>query len=242
MSLLWAKVPGIQPEAMAWVHRYEQDKNKYTPISVRKAGYAGIVGDSERDAELNEGHHGDDEFDEDLYDEAAPEPTHEEHAHYEEHGEYPDSYYERHDEAYSRALQKKKDEDRYDHDDPELMHFIGEHGDDAPLWQSKGHLGKVDIKNRPVYATQTHVAQEHLDRYKNDPHSISWHQQIMGEHAGAGYHGTEHPMFVTHQGRLHTIEGHHRVANALMSGEPHVHGWHFDLDKHPEYGHDEDYR
>lgn len=249
MSLLWTRTP-VMPEAirrkgMAWNQR--PDEEPKTPISVRKAGYAGVVGDQdwqdqEREMRGDDGH---DDFDDDLYDASAPEPTEHERRHYEEHGEYPEDYFERHDEAYGEAKakrdQEKADEDRLDHDDPALMNFVGEHGSNHALWQHRGTLGMINIKDRPVYATQTHVAKEHLDRYKNDPDAMSYDMERRGgtPRPGGLYHGDEYPMLVTHQGRLHVTEGHHRVANALMNGEPKIHAWHFNLDQHPEYDSDE---
>lgn len=58
----------------------------------------------------------------------------------------------------------------------------------------------------------------------------------------AHYLGDESPMFVTHQGRLHCTEGHHRVAAALQRGDTHIVGWHYDGDKHglPRYDEDGD--
>lgn len=245
MSLLWHRTPvmpsALRRKAMAW-HQDPKDPHM-TPISVRHAGYAGVVGDQSWEDEMHGGHGHDpygDDFDEDLYNESTPEMTHEERQHYEEHGEPPEDYYERHDQAYGEAMDKKRRENNLDIDDPALMSFTGEHGSNSHLWQHHGTLGMVNIKDEPVWATQTHVAKEHLDRYKDNPHDMSWHQQMHGTFPGREqYHGDEYPMFVTHQGRLHVTEGHHRVANALMNGEPKIHAWHFNLDAHPEYDPDE---
>lgn len=234
----------LRHTAMAWENR-QDGINPAHAKSVRHAGYAGYVGDSERDEEL--GHSRDhDEFDEDLYDQTSPEPTHEEQRHYDKHGEYPDSHYERHDQAYQEALDKKQQENEPDHDDPELHEFIGEHGDNSKLWHEKATLGKVSLTG-PVYATQSHVNQEHIDRYRADPGGESHQMQsneryrkVREEHP---YLADKHPMFVTHQGRLHVTDGHHRVAAALQDGKKSIVGWHYDGDKHglPGYEDDEDW-
>lgn len=206
--------------------------------SVRDAGYAGYVGDSERDEELGHGGYGghEDEFDDDLWDHVAPHPTHEEKRHMDEHGEYPDSYHERHDEAYGEAQHRKAQEDEMDHDDPDLHHFIGEHGSNSALWKEKGTFGKINIKDQPVYATQSHVNQQHIDHYTASPGDISHSMRNTPgygqRHAQDPYLADEHPMFVTHEGRLHVTDGHHRVAAALQSGQKHIMGWHYDGDKH----------
>jgi hypothetical protein len=228
---------------MAWRNQDSGDKRVYHPVSVRKAGYAGIVGDQDLEAEMRE-EDPREGFDEDLYDETSPEPTSEERAHYEEHGEHPESYYERHDQAYAEAMQKKADESRLDHDDPGLMHFVVNHGSNTKLWHDYGRTGKISLRG-PVWATQSHVAREHIDKYKADPNAMSWHESRYGRRpAGSEYLGNEHPMFVTHEGRLHVTEGHHRVAAALERGEKTIHGAHFNLDEHPQLtaeDDDEDY-
>jgi hypothetical protein len=228
-----AKVAALPKSGMAWVNQDSKDTNRYTPVSVRHAGFAGLVGDQEREDEMREasGHDSADSFDEDLYDESAPEPTAEEQAHYEEHGEHPDSYYERHDKAYQDALGRKRHEDALDHDDPGLMQFVSNHGSNAELWHRHGTFGPVDLR-QPVYATQSHVAKEHIKRYLDNPGDTAWHQQLYGP-AKRDYLGDEHPMFVTHQGRLHAVEGHHRIAASLVRRDRHIQGWHLNLDEHP---------
>lgn len=239
MSLLWT-------QAMAW--HQDPDEPHHTPIHVRKAGFAGYVGDSEYDKDISEDsdpykkNPWESGYDEDLHDSVAP-PTDEEQAHHDEHGEYPEDYYERHDDAYLKAhqekMQKAREEDMPDHEDPDLRRFIGEHGDDVPLWQNKGHLGHVNLQ-QPVYATQTHVSQQHIDKYLKNPSAPTWRHEKYGPLKSIKYLGDDTPLFVTHEGRLHATEGHHRVAAALQAGHPHIHAWHFDLDKHPEYGREEE--
>lgn len=228
--------------AMPWFNNND-GVNPSHAKSVRDAGYAGYVGDSERDEELGHGGH-EDEFDEDMWDRVAPEPTHEEQQHIDEHGDYPDSYYERHDEAYGEAKHRKAQEDEMDHDDPELHHFIGEHGSNSALWKEKGTFGKINIKDQPVYATQSHVNQQHIDHYTASPGDISHSMRNTPgygqRHAQDPYLADEHPMFVTHEGRLHVTDGHHRVAAALQSGQKHIMGWHYDGDKHGFPDEDED--
>ncbi|SRR6266568_361641 len=235
MTNLWV-------QAMAWSEDTMggRDTRKYTPVHVRQAGYAGVVGDHEDDREMAEEAKPGDHFDEDLWDEHAPDPTSHEQRHYEEHDEYPESYDERHDVAYGQAKQRRDEEaarSPYDHEDPELRHFIGQHGSNTRLWHDRGRSGKISLR-QPVYATQTHVAREHIDRYKTNPNATGRHQTYFPQ-AGQDYLGSEHPLFVTHQGRLHVIEGHHRVAAELERGSPHMYGHHFSLDEHPQYGNSE---
>lgn len=237
MATKSAYATGQRRIAMPWFNN-DDGVNPSHAKSVRDAGYAGYVGDSERDEELGHGGYGghEDEFDEDLWDHVAPHPTHEEKRHMDEHGEYPDSYHERHDEAYGEAQHRKAQEDEMDHDDPDLHRFIGEHGSNAALWKEKGTFGKVNIKDQPVYATQSHVNQQHIDHYTASPGDISHSMRNTPgygkTHAQNPYLADEHPMFVTHEGRLHVTDGHHRVAAALQSGQKHIMGWHYDGDEH----------
>jgi len=223
----------VHHQAMPWhEQRGGESAEEVGAKSVRHAGFKGFVGPSYDDESYGETHH-DGEFDEDAWDRAAPEPTSAEHAHYEQHDEYPDTYHERHEQAYGHEIDKKRQEDVPDHEDDHLHHFISEHGAEAPVWtkHSKQPV-RVDL-TKGVYATQSHVGQKHIDRYLADPHDQAWHLQ---SHPGAdsdGYLGNGHPMFVTHEGRLHVTEGHHRVAAALQRGDSSIEGWHHDLDKHP---------
>ncbi len=232
MSLLWT-------QAMPWEQR---DKGKvHTPVPVRDAGFKGLVLPS---AETHEDMYGEPpayarsthehmqkHFDEDLYDKVAPkvEPHH-----LDEHGDHTDEYHEEHGQAYADAVQHKIDhEERPDHEDDDLHNFVGAHVDNNRLWNTHGAPKKVDL-SKGVYATQTHVSQEHLDRYARDRHGPTW-TKIQYPHEkeyGGGYAGDKLPMFVTHQGRLHAIEGHHRVASDLLAGRTSTMGYHYDADKH----------
>jgi hypothetical protein len=230
MSLLYARV---QREAMAW----HNESGEHHPVvhSVRKAGFAGYVDMSpERAEEYNQHDEDHDEhegFDDDLHDSVRPEPTPEEEAHFDEHDEYPEEYQDRHNEAYDKALddrhEKNRRESTPDHEDDELMDFVGNHGTNKPFWEKHATHGPVDIKNNPVYATQSHVSQTHLDKYKFHPDAPTHNDRGNGR-----YLGDEAPLMVTHGGRLHTIEGHHRVAAALQRGDSHIHAYHYDADKH----------
>jgi 8-oxo-dGTP pyrophosphatase MutT (NUDIX family)/GNAT superfamily N-acetyltransferase len=225
-------------EAMAWQEqggRGGMTAEQAGARSVRDAGFKGYVGQSNWDEDEggDDTHH----FDEDLYDKVTPEPTPEEEEHYQKHDDYPDSYMERHDQAYSDALGKKQQEDEPDHTDDHLHHWIAEHSQDANEWRKHAKQPQqVDLR-KGVYATQSHVGQFHIDRYlhggEDEP---SWHSQSGGQ--AHDYLGESHPLFVTHQGRLHAIEGHHRIAAALQRGDSHIQGWHHDLDKHPIAGYD----
>lgn len=238
MSQLWARAAALQVDGMAWTHQYgDRDPRKYTPIHVRDAGFAGYVGDSEDDAEMRDARGEEDEngWDEDLYERTSPDPTSRELRHHSEHGEMPQSYYDRHDDAYARAQQQKKQEDVPDIEDPALRRFTSEHGANTKLWHDYGRTGKVNL-DQPVYATQTHVAEEHIRKYYHQPGATSHHEEMHGRGAGGHYLGNEHPMFVTHEGRLHVIEGHHRVAAEFRNGSKEMYGHHFNLDEHPQFG------
>ena len=104
-----------------------------------------------------------------------------------------------------------------------IGHFIE---DATPADWRAGHHGPVNL-TQPIHATQSHIHTGHMDRHQRGE---------VEEHRGFG--GPD-PMFVTHQGKLHVIEGHHRVANAMRQEEPSMLGWHYDLDKHPFQCHDD---
>lgn len=239
MALLWSQVAAQQREAMAWHSDPKDVKKGIDPskaIPVKKAGFAGYVGESED----RRSDYGEDpvehEFDEDRWDDTTPEPTEHEQAHYDKHGEYPDEHHERHEQAYQEATDKHEAESAPDHEDDDLHEFTAEHGSDTSLWQNKAKLGKVDL-SKGVYATQSHVHPAHIDRHEVDDGQTPWHAG-----GGSDYLGHKHPMFVTHEGRLHVTEGHHRVARALARGDTHMEGWHYDGDKHglPGYGEEDD--
>lgn len=235
MALLWA-------EAMAWNdHGDGMDASKARAVPVKSAGFASYVGhpdwrDSEPEGQDLDG------FDEDLWDATHPEPTAKEQAHYDRHDEFPATHHRRHEQAYLKAIEERQASSEPDEEDLKLHEFVMENGSNQSLWQNKGHLGKVDIR-QPVHATQSHVGQTHIDRYLDDPKSTSWHEQQHGQPSDHSdrYLGHDHPMFVTHNGKLHVTEGHHRVAAALQRGDTHIHGWHYDGDKHglPGWGEDD---
>lgn len=239
MSLLWTQA--VKHEAMPWME--ERDGKFKTTVAhpVKKVGFASFVGNEDHARAYHEHrmdqHDEDDGFDDDAYDESRPEPTDEEHAHMEEHGEYPESYVDRHDEAYGRALEKKreiKDEDVPDVHDPSLMRFVSSRGSDTDFWMDHGERKPISLKG-PVHATQSHVSQTHIDRYLKNAADKTDRQHGLARNGWSGgrYLGDEGPMFVTHQGRLHATEGHHRVAAALARGDHSILGWHYDLDEDP---------
>lgn len=236
MALLWTQA--VAHEGMGWYHdpRSIVHHEPHQILPVKKAGFASYTDDKERLDELNEDQdENEDGFDEDLYDQSRPDPTPEEEAHEQEHGELPESFHDRHDEAYESALenkrQKKAEEDEPDYDDPDLMRFVRNHGTNSDLWRKHGHFGDVDL-TQGVHATQSHVSQAHIDRYLRHPDDAT-----EATHQGRGlksdYLGDEAPMFVTHERGLHATEGHHRVAAALQRGDKSIKGWHYDLDKDP---------
>lgn len=207
MSLLWVSA-AFHKEAMPWYQN--PDEPAYTPVSVRHAGYAGYVGA------------GDDEH---LRDATMPDSTRSEMRYFMHTGEWPESYSKRHDEAFEKAKANLTHEDQPDIEDPRLHHFLRHHFGEQHLW----HPATIDLRN-PIYATQSHVAQEHLDRYRNDP------QANVNEHETRGV-DADAPMTVMHEGRVHAIEGHHRLAAGIERGDTEMPVWHFDLDSHymPDY-------
>lgn len=225
MSLLWKSA--VEHRAMPW------DQNRgsgHHPVvhSTKKggpSGFAGYVDDSYWNNSIREdmGHEDDhDGFDEDLWDQTYPDP---------EDDEDEDDHHYRHEIAYGHALDKKKQQENPDYDDPDLMHFVREHGSNSDLWKKHGAYKSIDLKSQPIYATQPYVSQKHIDKYKSSPGAPTDHMEQYGR--DNGYLGDEAPMFVTSNGDTHVTEGHHRVAAALQRGDTHIHGWHYDLDKDP---------
>lgn len=234
MSLLWTQA--VQHQAMPWNHDGNSAFTHHPVVHpVKNAGFASYTDDRDRvetwKETLADNGHDPEEFDEDLYDSSSPEMTAEEEAHQDEHGEPPESYHDRHHEAYEEAKRRKAQEDEPDHDDPDLANFISNHGSNTELWRKYGEHKPIDL-TQPVHATQSHVSQTHIDRYKANPGDITEHQYTHGPGNG-DYLGDQAPMFVTHHGALHATEGHHRTAAALQSGKSSIKGWHYDLDKDP---------
>ncbi|MGA5598408.1 hypothetical protein ACPCSE_29660 [Streptomyces cellulosae] len=132
------------------------------------------------------------------------------------------------------------EEDAPDHHADHLMDFTDHHGSNRALWEEKATFGPVDLRHG-VYATQSHVHPDHVTKYRDDPSAPTERLKNVGL---SEYLGDHAPMFVTHQGRLHTTEGHHRVAAALQRGDSHITGWHYDADRHgfpPNEDDDEDW-
>lgn len=115
--------------------------------------------------------------------------------------------------------------DQPHHLNDDLMdHLLGHSGKEL---RAMSQVGKVSIKGRPVYATQSHVTVPGVMKY------------LSGEH----HPNPENmPRFVRHQGNLYVDDGHHRVGAALLRGDDHVHGYYYNADKHgfpePTYGKD----
>jgi hypothetical protein len=228
MSLLYARV---QREAMTW----HTNPGEHHPVvhHVRDAGFAGHVDmspDMKEEWGGNEdgshGSHGG--FDEDLYDKAHENvTTPEDEAHYEEHDDYPEDHEERRDKEYGRLKDQKHRDNQPDDTNDHVMNFVANHGTDSDFWHKHGTHGPVDIKNQPVWATQSHVSQSHLDKYKGNPNATTHKDNGRGN-----YLGDESPMMVTHNGRLHVTEGHHRVAAALQRGDSHITAHHYNADEH----------
>jgi len=214
MTLLWTRA--VRHHAMPW--NQHPDEPPYTPISVRHAGFAGFVGA------------GDDEH---LREMALPEPTRSDMRYLMHNEDWPEGYKRRHQGAVEKLKAGLTHEDIPDIEDPRLHHFLRHHFNEHWLWKP----GTVDL-TKPLYATQSHVAKEHLDRYRKNPGAPVHNAEYRSVDAEA-------PMIVTHEGRQHAIEGHHRLAAGIERGETQMPVWHFDLDNHymPSYdGRDEDDR
>jgi 8-oxo-dGTP pyrophosphatase MutT (NUDIX family)/GNAT superfamily N-acetyltransferase len=120
---------------------------------------------------------------------------------------------------------------------PNLINFIREHHQNRDLWDNKAQIRPVDL-TQPVYATQPHVTKGHLQRYLLNPRDqvAEVKQRGMGQ-VNEAYHGTHRPMFVQHEGRTYTIEGHHRTGAALLREDTSIEGSVYDADQHgfPEH-------
>jgi hypothetical protein len=227
VSLLWKTA--MAREAMPWqVHHGEEDMADHA-VHVKDAGFAGFVSHSKYHAITEKT---EPRFNHKIWNEVEPEPTDEDFHHFDQHGEFTPEHTQRHHDAYGKRMAEEHARDTPDHVDNDVTIFQHGEGLFPSTWENKGHLGSVDISG-PVHATQSHVNQAHVERYLDKPDDKSWWEQRSGRTDETGYKGTQHPLFVTHQGRLHVIEGHHRVAAALQRGDKTIHGWHYDLDKHP---------
>lgn len=229
----------LHTQAMSW---HNQDGEHHPEVHrVENVGFAGHVDyhpdtleeqHEEGQREEPPDHMKDpwDHYDEDLHDEVRERhSTPEIEAHYDEHGEYPPKHEEKVDNAYQDAFHQKLRDDAPTHHDDDLMDFTSHHGHNNELWQHK----KIDLK-QPIFATQSHVSQTHLDKHHANPGGGEVYDKDPTTPNGTPhrYLGNEAPMFVTHEGRMHVTEGHHRVAAALQRGDSHIHGWHFDGDEH----------
>lgn len=125
-----------------------------------------------------------------------------------------------------------------DHHNDALMKFVDDYPEHQGNLGGKISHGTVDLGG-PVYATQSHVSQSHLDKYHANPSAPTDRMDKYGP-SESRYHGDHAPIFVYHQGRLHVTEGHHRVAAALQRGDSRIQGYHYNADHHGFPQHDED--
>lgn len=228
MSSLWTQAMAHQ--AMPWqVHPGEEDYADHAK-HVKDVGFAGFV--QHPSYERLQGRQ-EPPFNHDKWNELEPEPEDHDWHHFDEHGEFSPSHSERHQKAYDDWSKGEAARDVPDHTSHHLHVFQRSDGLFPDTWEKHGEFKPVGIKG-PVWATQSHVNQGHINRYKNDPGDKSWFEHRGGDpmKAGVEYKGTKHPLFVTHQGRLHVIEGHHRVAAAMQRGDTHIQGWHINLDEY----------
>lgn len=223
MSTLWTQAMAHQ--AMPWqVHPGEEDIAHHA-THVKDAGFAGFVQHPSYNLTYKRAPH---KFNHDLWNKVEPEPTDEDFHHFDQHGSFSPEHHERHKAAYADAVKAEHERDKPDHHDPDLLAFARSDAMFPDTWHHHGTKGPVDI-SKGVFATQSHVNQAHINRYKDKPDDKSWYEHNGGR--DTAYEGTRHPLFVTHQGRLHVIEGHHRVAAAIQRGDTHIEGWHYNMDE-----------
>lgn len=218
-----------------------------TLMPVKHAGYKGFVEaypgheremrDMDREFETGHYNHHGHEFDEDAWDDSAPEPHPHEQAHYEEHGEYPESYDERHEQAYGEHMQRKAEAEEPIGHHAALINFVHNHGANTALWHRHAQIEDVHHHQPPI-ATQPYVVKEHLDRYRVDRNGPTERVHEFGTHVD-DYLGDHHPMIVRHNGEHFVTEGHHRTASDLAAGRP-TRAWVWDADKHGLPGGDDD--
>ena len=232
--------------------QYPHREHTLTPV--KHAGFKGYVEGYEgqhednmhEDREAYGSRHPEGGFDEDLWEHSAPEWTTHEREHHEEWGEHPDQddYDDRHAAAYEKAKQDKEDAVKpVAHHGGVFSMLANEMERDYPSWHEKGEIRKVDVGKHDVYATQPHVVDKHVNRYLKNPGDTVAHVKEHGMNlVQEMYPGTHRPMMVKHENNLFTVEGHHRVASALLRREP-VEAMVYDADKHgfPHYDDDEDY-
>lgn len=96
---------------------------------------------------------------------------------------------------------------------------------------------KVDL-SQPIHAMQPHLYKDKLKSYLDNPEGKTTAQEKFRgaddqtQKAIDHYPFTHHPGFIKYQGRLHVVDGHHRVAAAMMRGDSHIEGKVYDADKH----------
>lgn len=91
----------------------------------------------------------------------------------------------------------------------------------ADYWREHAPIQDVDISHG-VHATQSHVHTGHLDRHDADQTTPADDDLV-----------SRSPLFATHRGLLHVLDGHHKVAAALRRGDKSIKGRHLNLDEHP---------
>lgn len=103
-------------------------------------------------------------------------------------------------------------------------------------WAEWHHMPKVDVPLHHVFATQPTVTSEHLKRYLANPGDETDHTRKMREagspEKAARYPFNDHPGFVHYRGRMLALDGHHRIAAAMMRGDRSIRGKVWDADVH----------
>jgi hypothetical protein len=169
--------------------------------------------------------------------------------------EHEESHRRRFEDRAGQELQSRQD-DRND----DLHRFLTSHATNKSFWDQVP-VHHVDL-SQDIHATQPYVLKDHLLRYLHNPedttdhaqrnlgapihhdrdpgsgethpyyrteeaHPDSWRQQHVDD-----YYGNQMPGFVKHEGKVHAVEGHHRVAAALLRGDKAIQGRYHDADQH----------
>lgn len=255
MSLLWKEAIALHATDPRIVHNVEAGPREQ---HVTEAGfkshvwgtpYSGFWEHTHDPSQLSE------DTRENIYGEQYKEPRKRS---MDQYGDPNTAHMESHDRRAGEAMEhevKKRQGNRND----ELHSFLADHATNKQFWDTvpKQH---VDLREG-VHATQPTVFKEHLLRYLKNPYGETEHSRLntkpknvykqapdpdtgeqheyyhtqdkppAPEHV-KDYFGNETPGFVRHNGKLHAVEGHHRVAAALMRGDTHIEGRLYDADKH----------
>lgn len=254
MGLLWVRVGQLDPADVhalvkrapvavrdscgqgchmrGWAHDPKED-HQGDGISVKDAGFASYVGGRPDgfSADQTPDPFGSG-FDHSLYDEAQPSKMR-----YDDHDEEeptPSSMIE-HDDNYQKLFRQRHRPDSENHD---LHNFVYQSHDAGDFWKNQPVTSLSH--DTPVHATQPYVFRKHLNRYIHDRQAPTNQMSLLAKNGAdldkspaSSYEGNHHPLLVKHQGKIHAIEGHHRVSSDILSQRP-ITGRLYDADAHPD--------